>query len=62
MKNKLSEEIKKIGPEYVAKKTGIPESDLNNKILTNNFNIGDLFRFKHGLNLSNEKVCELFDI
>ena len=34
----------------------------NKKILTDNLKVGDIFKLKHELNLSNEKICELFDI
>mgnify|MGYP000991124819 CR=1 FL=1 len=32
------------------------------KIPVDNLNIGDLFKLKHKLNLSDEKMCKIFDI
>jgi hypothetical protein len=59
---KLSDEIERIGIDIIAKKTGILETDLKNKILANNFTVEDVYRFRNGLNLENEKTCELFGI
>jgi hypothetical protein len=62
MDDTLSEEIERIGLEYVAKEFGLSKPGMNQKILTNNFTIADLYKFKCISGLDNKKICELFGI